>query len=302
MELDGSALRAPGRSAVAAPRSDACGRLLALVFVVCTVLSSSVLPGSADDGGRRGSPASPDPALQGLIGPDPQFFVPRSAGAPADPEHPSQNPVTPWEAIDRCIRDELAAKGGPGAAVAVYQDGEIVYEQGYGTRMRGGAIAVDASTQFRIGSITKMFTAAAVMQEVDAGRVDLRAPITRYIADLRLADADAAGSISVWNLLTHSSGYPDTLFLDLADIDGPKDDAALGAWVSKQTQVRLQSPPGTPEFNAELAKMNLLSWPVIALPSTAIMMFALWKLLGGITRLTGMPLEEIFHPQPEKKR
>ncbi|TAL42022.1 MAG: MFS transporter, partial [Salinibacterium sp.] len=52
----------------------------------------------------------------------------------------------------------------------------------------------------------------------------------------------------------------------------------------------------------ELAKMNLLSWPVIALPSTAIMMFALWKLLGGITRLTGMPLEEIFHPQPEKKR
>lgn len=70
---------------------------------------------------------------------------------------------------------------------------------------------------------------------------------------------------------------------------------ALARWL-------LQSPPGTPEFNAELAKMNLLSWPVIALPSTAIMMFALWKLLGGITRLTGMPLEEIFHPQPEKKR
>jgi len=64
----------------------------------------------------------------------------------------------------------------------------------------------------------------------------------------------------------------------------------------------LRSPTGTPEFNAELAKMNLLSWPVIALPSTAIMMFALWRLLGGITRLTGLPLEEIFHPQPEKKR
>jgi len=70
---------------------------------------------------------------------------------------------------------------------------------------------------------------------------------------------------------------------------------ALARWL-------LKSPTGTPEFNAELAKMNLLSWPVIALPSTAIMMFALWKLLGGITRLTGLPLEEIFHPQPEKKR
>jgi hypothetical protein len=70
---------------------------------------------------------------------------------------------------------------------------------------------------------------------------------------------------------------------------------ALARWL-------LRSPTGTPEFNAELAKMNLLSWPVIALPSTAIMMFALWRLLSGITRLTGLPLEEIFHPQPEKKR
>ncbi len=70
---------------------------------------------------------------------------------------------------------------------------------------------------------------------------------------------------------------------------------ALARWL-------LKSPTGTPEFNAELAKMNLLSWPVIALPSTAIMMFALWKLLGGITKLTELPLEEIFHPQPEKKR
>ncbi|KXU35448.1 MFS transporter [Cephaloticoccus primus] len=67
---------------------------------------------------------------------------------------------------------------------------------------------------------------------------------------------------------------------------------ALARWL-------LQSPAGTPEFNAELAKMNLLSWPVIALPSTAIMMAALWQLLRGITQLTGLPLEAIFRAKSE---
>lgn len=64
----------------------------------------------------------------------------------------------------------------------------------------------------------------------------------------------------------------------------------------------LKSPAGTPEFNAELGRMNLLSWPVIALPSTAMMMFALWRLLGGITKLTGLTLEEIFHAPPPKEK
>lgn len=64
----------------------------------------------------------------------------------------------------------------------------------------------------------------------------------------------------------------------------------------------LKSPAGTPEFNAELARMHLLSWPVIALPSTAMMVFALWRLLGGITKLTGLTLEEVFHAQAAKEK
>jgi len=63
----------------------------------------------------------------------------------------------------------------------------------------------------------------------------------------------------------------------------------------------LQSPPGTAAFNGELAKMHLLTWPVIVLPSVAMMMFVLWRLLRGITALTGLPLDDIFHAQPEKK-
>jgi len=56
----------------------------------------------------------------------------------------------------------------------------------------------------------------------------------------------------------------------------------------------LRSPTGTEAFNAELARMNLLSWPVIVVPSLAVMMFVLWRLLNGIRRLSGLEFEEIF--------
>lgn len=63
----------------------------------------------------------------------------------------------------------------------------------------------------------------------------------------------------------------------------------------------LKSPAGSEAFNSELARMNLLSWPVIVLPSTAMTMFALWRLLGGLQRVTGLELEQLMHSAPEKK-
>ncbi len=59
----------------------------------------------------------------------------------------------------------------------------------------------------------------------------------------------------------------------------------------------LESPAGTEAFNQELAKMNALSWPVIAIPSMAISMFALWRLIRGVSQLTGLSFEQVFHPQ-----
>jgi hypothetical protein len=63
----------------------------------------------------------------------------------------------------------------------------------------------------------------------------------------------------------------------------------------------LKSPGGSEAFNAELARMNLLSWPVIALPTMAMTMFALWRLLGGLQKITGLALEELLNTPPEKK-
>jgi hypothetical protein len=63
----------------------------------------------------------------------------------------------------------------------------------------------------------------------------------------------------------------------------------------------LRSPPGTEAFDGELAKMHLWNWPVIVLPSMAMMMYALWRLLGGLQRVTGLTMDEILKAPPEKK-
>src|SRR5882757_5697403 len=61
----------------------------------------------------------------------------------------------------------------------------------------------------------------------------------------------------------------------------------------------LRSPPGTPEFNAELGKMHLIVWPVIVIPSMIALMIIFWKLLNGLAALTGLTTDEIL--RSEKK-
>jgi hypothetical protein len=56
----------------------------------------------------------------------------------------------------------------------------------------------------------------------------------------------------------------------------------------------LKSPVGTPEFNAQLGRMNVLNWPVIVLPSMAVTLLIFWRLMGGITRLTGLQLDQVM--------
>ncbi len=59
--------------------------------------------------------------------------------------------------------------------------------------------------------------------------------------------------------------------------------------------------PATPEFNEQLGRLTWISYIVIAVPSMAVTMFALWRMFKGITRLTGLGIEEILHTQEERK-
>jgi len=61
----------------------------------------------------------------------------------------------------------------------------------------------------------------------------------------------------------------------------------------------LRSPPGTPDFNAELGRMHMIVWPVIVVPSMIAMMTLFWRLVKGLSQLTGLTTDEIF--KTEKK-
>ncbi len=67
-------------------------------------------------------------------------------------------------------------------------------------------------------------------------------------------------------------------------------------------RIVLRSPPATPQFNAELGRMHIYVWPVIIIPSMVVMMFVFWRLINGITALTGLSSDEIFHAEKAKAK
>jgi CubicO group peptidase (beta-lactamase class C family) len=143
-----------------------------------------------------------------------------------------------------CIADESRRKGLVGGSVAVLQDGEVVVARGFGRKHRSTRDTVNERTQFRTGSTTKQFTAAGVMRLVDRGLVDLDAPVTDYVPELRFADDGAAQRVTIRDLLQHTSGVPDTSAMERDDMFGPNTPEALAEWVADQATTRTWAPPG----------------------------------------------------------
>lgn len=95
-------------------------------------------------------------------------------------------------------------------AVLVARDGKPVLREGFGLANREWDQAVTPDTEFRLGSITKQFTATAIMQLVEQGRVGLDDPISKYYA----AAPKAWGKVTIRHLLTHRSGIPSYTAID----------------------------------------------------------------------------------------
>jgi len=113
--------------------------------------------------------------------------------------------------VPALLRDTAKRCQVPGAALAVLH-GDALFEAATGVvNVRAGVEATTDSV-FEIGSITKVWTTTLVMQLVDEGRVELDAPVRRYLPELALADRAAAESITVRMLLTHTSGIDGDFF------------------------------------------------------------------------------------------
>ena len=103
--------------------------------------------------------------------------------------------------IDSIVRAALARQHVAAASVAVAERGRVVYAKGYGLRDLDDGLPADAKTIYHIGSISKQFTAAAIVRLAEQGRLNVDDRLSKY-----LPDAPHASEVTLRNLLTHTSG------------------------------------------------------------------------------------------------
>ena len=107
----------------------------------------------------------------------------------------------------------LAEHQVPGAAIAVSVGGQVI-DLAAGVLSKATGVEATADSVFQVGSITKLWTSTLVMQLADEGKLEIDAPVRRYLPEFRLADEQAAGEITVRQLLCHTAGFEGDIFTD----------------------------------------------------------------------------------------
>ena len=132
------------------------------------------------------------------------YGLPQSASAQAGAAKPAPRPAAASKdaaAIDELFRAATRA-GEPGAAVIVVRKGQVLHRAAYGMANVEMGVALRPDHVFRIGSVTKQFTSAAIMMLAEEGRLAVTDPITKFLPDY----PTQGKTITVEHLLTHTSG------------------------------------------------------------------------------------------------
>lgn len=135
--------------------------------------------------------------------------------------------------VDEFVTNYLDRNGLPGASIVVVKNGEIEYEKGYGHDSDGKPIT--EKSLMRIGSASKSFTAFAVLQLVDEGKIKLDAPVVNYLPKFKLDDPKW-NQVTIRQLLSHTSGILSPIIVSPAD--------TLKEGVERIKDWKLQSQPG----------------------------------------------------------
>jgi CubicO group peptidase (beta-lactamase class C family) len=138
--------------------------------------------------------------------------------------------VTRADATDDYVHSQMEKKKIPGLTIAVIRDGHVVKESAYGKASLELNVPTTLDTSFPLASMTKIFTAAAVMQLVQEGRISLDEPITQILTQL----PTQWSAVTIRHCLSHTSGLPDVITDDInvLTVSGDRDTAL--ADVAKQ--------------------------------------------------------------------
>jgi CubicO group peptidase (beta-lactamase class C family) len=132
--------------------------------------------------------------LAGLINASPVAVAQSSGARPV-----AQAPVA--DAVDRVIDEAIHDRAFAGAAIGIAQNGRISLIRGYGLADLEQRVPVTEKTVFRIGSVTKQFTAAAILKLADQGKLAIDDPLAKYLPDF-----PRASEVTLRQLLSHTSG------------------------------------------------------------------------------------------------
>lgn len=148
-------------------------------------------------------------------------------------------PSPDLDAIDGYVERKMKANSVPGLALAITRDDEVVYLKGYGSAGQGKPVT--PKTQFYVASLSKGFTALAVMQLVEEGKIGLEEPVRTYLPTFATADRRLSDQITVRELLNQTSGLADSGFPSYT-LPQPN---SLERRAKSLREARLVSEPGT---------------------------------------------------------
>lgn len=189
---------------------------------------------------------------------------------------------------EAAMLDEMKKAGIPGAAVAVVVGDRVVWTRGFGVANVETQAPVTADTLIQIGSVTKSFTAAALLTAASEGRLSLDRPVSTYVKGL----TPCVGAPTLTQLLSHTGGL-----IDEPDEFGPQGEDGLGAYQRTWTSEYCLLPPGRAfsYSNSGFALAGLALQEADSQPFADVMKARVLAPLG-MTRTTFRPTEAMTWP------